>query len=544
MNDTSSIEDAYSSMISSSSSSSSCNDDVLAAGDSSISSLDVIRGIVRRVVSPVIFIARGHDYDEFASSSTTYATSSTCDGGIVHAFTLASIATTAVIPFPGGKYNLHLPDLDVIAGMTFGMALQLFIGMIFACVIYYTILVDSSSGGGSGGIDVDGHDVGAKDDGREMTKGGTMRHGRRTATTTIAKTKTTTTIKKLVIGYALATSSIISPYLIISILRIENTASRFAICSSFVLFLFRIFESMYDTVPMGARRSLKVYVAYFALPFDMLFDGNTNMPKLATWDDVRNDATRLVLDASIIVLLCSLLSPFDYMPFGSYDVHQHATTADAATTTTTSTMILGLFHWRHLGDCLVIAYFFQQGLSLSFSAFGNLIQMTLGYKCPTMMRSPIMMATSPRDFWGRRWNVLVHAVMKRGLYKPVRHYTNSSLFASLAVFVGSGAFHEWLVHACFVYGRDDNRGTTTGTVRIGSQTAFFIWNFVVIAIERYVVRSEIFATYLKRVPKSLVPPLIVMTSLPVAHWFRDPYMYGGFFRDYEQFFPMIRKSDI
>ena len=46
-----------------------------------------------------------------------------------------------------------------------------------------------------------------------------------------------------------------------------------------------------------------------------------------------------------------------------------------------------------------------------------------------------------------------------------------------------------------------------------------------------------------KVPKSLVPPLIVMTSLPVAHWFRDPYMYGGFFRDYERCIPMIRRID-
>jgi hypothetical protein len=107
------------------------------------------------------------------------------------------------------------------------------------------------------------------------------------------------------------------------------------------------------------------------------------------------------------------------------------------------------------------------------------------------------------------------------LYKPVRHYTNSSLLASLAVFVGSGAFHEWLVHVCFVYGRDNDDdyrgGGTTGTVRIGSQTAFFVWNFVVIAIERYVATNGVLAKYLGRVPKSLVPPLIVMTSLPVAH---------------------------
>lgn len=137
--------------------------------------------------------------------------------------------------------------------------------------------------------------------------------------------------------------------------------------------------------------------------------------------------------------------------------------------------------------------------------------------------------------------------MKRGVYKPVRHMTNSSILASLAVFVTSGAFHEWLVHACFIYDKNENNDSFYGNyggggVRIGSQTAFFVWNFVVIAIERFLVKNEIFANYARRVPRSLVPSLIVMTSLPVAHWFRDPYMYGGFFRDYEMCLAMMRRK--
>lgn len=154
-----------------------------------------------------------------------------------------------------------------------------------------------------------------------------------------------------------------------------------------------------------------------------------------------------------------------------------------------------------------------------------------------MMRSPIIEATSPSDFWGRRWNVLVHAVMKRGLYKPIRRRTNSALIASLAVFVASGAFHEWLVHACFLYGKSYNRND----VRIGSQTAFFVWNFVVVAIEGVLLRNERFANFGKMVPRWLIPSLIVMTSLPVAHWFGVPYKNGGFFPDYEKCFPIIRK---
>jgi hypothetical protein len=315
-------------------------------------------------------------------------------------------------------------------------------------------------------------------------------------------------------------------------LAIENSASRFAVCSSFVLYLFRTLEAYFGFVPPGAARSFNVYAAYFALPFDMSFDANTSEPIMATRDDIRAGRKRAMSDVATIILLCSFLSPFDYAPFGSLSGDRGAEEE------------LGLLHWRHLGDCLVIAFFFQQGLSVSFSMFGNAIQSTLGYRCTPMMKSPILEATSPSDFWGRRWNVLVHAAMKRGMYKPVRRRTNSPLVASLAVFVASGVFHEWLVHACFLYGRQhDNHRRDGGGVRIGSQAAFFVWNFGVVAMEGMILDHrgcEKVSNFGRRVvPGWMVPPLIVMTSLPVAHWFRDPYMNGGFFSDYESCFPMI-----
>jgi hypothetical protein len=151
---------------------------------------------------------------------------------------------------------------------------------------------------------------------------------------------------------------------------------------------------------LGAAKSFNIYAAYFTLPFDMSFDANTNEPIMATRDDIQTGR-------KTIILLCPILSPFEYAPFDHGGREED----------------LGLLHWRHLGDCLVIAFFFQQGLSVSFSVFGIAVQSTLGYRCTPMIKSPILEATSPSDFWGRRWNVLVHAVMKRGLYKPARRRT-------------------------------------------------------------------------------------------------------------------------
>jgi hypothetical protein len=155
-------------------------------------------------------------------------------------------------------------------------------------------------------------------------------------------------------------------------LAIENSASRFAICSSFVLYLFRTLEAYFGFVPLGAAKSFNIYAAYFTLPFDMSFDANTNEPIMATRDDIRTGRKQAISDVATIILLCPILSPFEYAPFDRGGREEE----------------LGLLHWRHLGDCLVIAFFFQQGLSVSFSVFGIAIQSTLGYRCTPMMKSP------------------------------------------------------------------------------------------------------------------------------------------------------------
>jgi hypothetical protein len=405
------------------------------------------------------------------------------------------------------KYEVCPPDVNVVLGMTAGIVAQLLIGVAFAAIVYTTLSLRRSSGSGISSISSRGNNIvkdedsSGNDNGKKWTR--------------------------LLIGTVLIPSSILMPYALIALFNIENSAARFALCSPFVLYLFRTLEAVFGFVPAGAAGSFRVYAAYFALPFDMSFDATTNEPILATGDEIRAGARRAALDVAAVILLCSALSPRGYMPFGSRVAEGPGSRAPP-----------GLLRWRHLGDCLAIALFFQTGLSVASSVIGGAIEPALGYRSAPAMRSPITGATSPSDFWGRRWNVLVHAAIKRGVYKPVRQRTGSALAASMAAFAASGAFHEWLVHACFLHGRPDN----WNRVRIGSQAAFFAWNFAVVAIEGMLIRHEGFARFAKMVPRWLVPPFIVMTSLPVAHWFWDPYMNGGFFPDYESCLPMIRKA--
>jgi len=253
-------------------------------------------------------------------------------------------------------------------------------------------------------------------------------------------------------------------------------------------------------------------------------------PAMATKKDLWNGQWNVVKAVTGMAVMCSILSPYGYAPFGESNAgefHERMVLSD-------------YLDVRHLGNCFVIAVFFQQALALGDAVTRTTIQMTLGYKVNQLMRNPMLEATSPSDFWGRRWNVLVHSVMKRGVYKPVRKYTSSGILASLAVFVASGLFHEWLVHAVLLYNYPPS---STADVLLGSNTAFFVWNFVVIVSEKLLLAfgSKGIQSFGKMIPSAVIPFVIIMTSLPMAHWFGNPYLKGGFFGDYEKCLIMIRR---
>jgi len=383
----------------------------------------------------------------------------------------------------GGTYRVSLPDASTHASLAMGASAGI-LAVAFATIIYYALYNNKTRGNNS-------------------------------------------TLKKAVIGSTLLPVSLLLPYAINDMLGVQNTAARFATSILFVLYMFRILEAVFDFVPPGAKASLGTYCTYFSLPFDMIFDGIK--PVMATKQEIRDGQINVVKAVTCIGVLCTILTPSGYKPFGDTDAGEF----------NESIVLSDYLDLKHLGNCFAIALFFQQGLSVGDAVFGNAIQTVLGYKVKQTMRNPMLEATSPSDFWGRRWNVLVHSVMKRGVYKPVRKYSSSPVAASLAVFIASGLFHEWLVHVVFLHNRPSS--SSTSEVLLGSNTAFFVWNFVIIVSEKVLTGTKGVKSLGKMIPSLLLPFAIIMTSLPMAHWFGNPYLKGGFFEDYEKCLILIRK---
>jgi len=84
-----------------------------------------------------------------------------------------------------------------------------------------------------------------------------------------------------------------------------------------------------------------------------------------------------------------------------------------------------------------------------------------GVQTYEIVLNPMLKSKSPSDFWGRRWNVLVHNGLKNGVYKPTRKHTSSKLLAVVATFVVSGIIHEYVDYVMFHgHGSDEDVAST------------------------------------------------------------------------------------
>jgi MBOAT, membrane-bound O-acyltransferase family len=109
----------------------------------------------------------------------------------------------------------------------------------------------------------------------------------------------------------------------------------------------------------------------------------------------------------------------------------------------------GLYEWSSLWNVqqwkvnLLYALLFQ----LVLSTFGEgLIFATMlltGCEAEAFADNPRGQSTSPSDFWGRRWNRLIHECLKNGVYKPVRFVSGGPRWLAIgATFLASSMFHE------------------------------------------------------------------------------------------------------
>jgi len=287
---------------------------------------------------------------------------------------------------------------------------------------------------------------------------------------------------------------------------------------------------MYGFSPPAVEAKLRNYSIYFSSVIEISFDPLTTLPVRVTKEEIGEKVLSFIMKFFALGALYSIVEHFSYSPF--------------ARKTLSNEVDFHIFNWfqiGHLANNFINAYLTYLSLSLGTVGVGLAINLMFGMRTIDVTNNPMFKSTSPSDFWGRRWNQLVHGILKRGVFKPVRKYYPKVL-AIAATFIASGILHEYVLKIItIVHDQKDESGLCDSrfTPSYGNHAAFFIWNGIVIILEHMFGGLWLFQWMKKVLPKPIVSMLVIMTSLPVAHLFTDEYVKSGFFSDYKVAFPLI-----
>ena len=154
--------------------------------------------------------------------------------------------------------------------------------------------------------------------------------------------------------------------------------------------------------------------------------------------------------------------------------------------------------------------------------------------------APLTKSTSPSDFWGNRWDRPVESALRRGCFRPLRKAGYSRNMAAFGTFVVSGMIHEYVLWLMtFRHGPFSNPKGQPYVPSWGNQFLFFLWNGIVLLLERYWTNHPVLLWMQDHLPKAARTALVLLTVLPIAHLFTDEYIGSCFFGDAAWGFPLF-----
>lgn len=316
---------------------------------------------------------------------------------------------------------------------------------------------------------------------------------------------------------------ILAPIPMLEYLNIQNMLVRFLISGvTPTIAIFRTTEALFGFTPSHAKESISAFCFYFGSIMLLRFDGKTQSyiptsPAILVYHCSAFCGMLLVTGLWQSAFFTSSFFPtlgdgnhLQRAPDGWYDWSN----------------MISLTRWK---DTLLVGFLFLFYLTVFCEGFALLTNLATGIQTERMNVYPLTASKSPSDFWGRRWNRIVHALLKNGVYKPVRCAGGSNGLASLAAFTASGVFHEQLLPTCILQYEYAH----------GFATIFFLWHALLVIGDRAMGHWPIFQFVSKRFPAPVQSALVLLLGLPIGHFFIEPYVNSDFFVHGNSFFPMV-----
>lgn len=160
---------------------------------------------------------------------------------------------------------------------------------------------------------------------------------------------------------------------------------------------------------------------------------------------------------------------------------------------------------------------------------------------------PLFFSTSHSEFWGSRWNNLIHNDLKQGIYKPIRSSTGNRVLAAVGTFVVSGLQHEhvwWMVFSPTTTQLQEAPGDNPNCCRtcfceiwFGRQLFLFSYAGLWMAIEYVIGELPKFKSTILLLLESHI--FLISLFMPVAHHFTADLVAGGYFTSLQHVLPLF-----
>lgn len=307
------------------------------------------------------------------------------------------------------------------------------------------------------------------------------------------KSKTLSQHSKYVLIWVMACGIVLLPLVVLcTIGPLETVVSNFTMSLFGVLGLFRLIELLYGTGPKGFDSSLGRFVAYVASPAELLFDDEGHI----------QEASRGLRKHSIVSLMGHTLLMLVVLSLGRSSEFKLLLPQSSEP-----------YNMSYFGFPVALPTLYLQTLLLygqltSAMELFRFLWALCGVEVQSPMRQPLFLSTSVRDFWGRRWNLLIHRLMHRSFFQPLAAFIGPRVGA-VAAFMVSGLFHEymWLITNWHV-----------AHYKPGGPLMFFAVQFVLLTAENYLKRTWI-GKRMTVLPSMLLTVLTTAAILPFGPLF-------------------------
>jgi hypothetical protein len=309
------------------------------------------------------------------------------------------------------------------------------------------------------------------------------------------------------------------PYVLLEVLDIQNMVIKMASGTTTFIIGFRTAEAMYDTSPHTVETSVGTYMVYYTTLLHFEWDENTKKRRAVTGKELRRIGQNVIVFALVLSCVLSFEMHHNFEPWSSpVKLEEFHFNTD----------LLSVAHLLN-AYCLAVLTYLTLLFAFELTSFGDQAK---GYYTKPVFSNPLFTSRSPSEFWGRKWNMMIHNILKYGAYLPARQYVSKEM-AVVWTFRVSGLVHDYVWSLLFYQHEhtknEDGVCLDCFVPTVLKLTAFFFWNGTVMLLERPI--GKYLSPITKHIPTPILSTLVVLTALPVSHWYTGDWAKGGYFKD-------------